>query len=135
MIDYSVYQSPFSWRYGSTELREIWSELYTRKVWRSLWYCLAKSELPYNLISNSEFIDISNHLHDIDIEKSHEYEKIAKHDLVAELKVFQEQCKIGGNKLHLGATSMDIKDNTEILQIKKSLDLIITKLVNLLYLF
>jgi adenylosuccinate lyase len=135
MIDYSVYQSPFSWRYGSTVMREVWSELYTRQVWRSLWYYLARAELSYGLISDPEFMDISNHLHDIDIEKSHEYEKITKHDLVAELKVFQEQCKIGGSKIHLGATSMDLKDNAEILQIKKSLDLIITKLTNLLYLF
>ena len=54
---------------------------------------------------------------------------------MAELKVFAGQCPVGGGILHLGATSMDIKDNAEALQIAQSLDLLLPKLNNLLNLF
>ena len=47
---------------------------------------------------------------------------------MAEIKVFAEQCPLGGGILHLGATSMDIKDNAEVLQIIQSLDLLLPKL-------
>jgi adenylosuccinate lyase len=41
---------------------------------------------------------------------------------MAEVKVFASQCPIGGVIIHFGATSMDIKDNAEVLQIKESLE-------------
>ena len=43
--------------------------------------------------------------------------------------------RVGGGILHLGATSMDIKDNAEALQIAQSLDLLLPKLAILLNLF
>ena len=46
---------------------------------------------------------------------------------MAELKVFAGQCPLGGGILHLGATSMDIKDNAEVLQIAQSLDILLPK--------
>ena len=57
---------------------------------------------------------------------------VDNHDLMAELKVFAGQCPRGGGILHLGATSMDIKDNAEVLQIAQSLDILLLKLGNLL---
>jgi len=51
---------------------------------------------------------------------------------MAELKVYASQCPSAGGVLHLGATSMDIKDNAEVLQIAQSLDLILLRLRDLL---
>ena len=53
----------------------------------------------------------------MDVARALEIEKTNHHDLMAEIKVFAEQCPMGGGILHLGATSMDIKDNAEVLQI------------------
>ena len=41
MVDYETYQSPFTWRYGSSEMRRLWSEAHKRRVWRQLWVALA----------------------------------------------------------------------------------------------
>ncbi|MEM2339509.1 MAG: adenylosuccinate lyase, partial [Nitrososphaerales archaeon] len=68
----------------------------------------------------------------INLKRSHEIEKEIGHDLMAEIKTYAEQCPKGGGKIHLGATSMDIEDNADILRIKDALNIILTRLVNCL---
>ena len=68
----------------------------------------------------------------MDIGRAHELERKIRHDLMAELRTFSEQTKSGGGKLHLGATSMDIEDNADVLLFGKALGLILTRLVNCL---
>ncbi len=133
--NYSTYLSPFTWRYGSIEMRAIWSEENKRKLWRKVWVALAKAQFEQGLVSNSELDDLIKHQNDVDIEKAHEIEKEVKHDLMSELKVFAKQAKIGGGKIHLGATSMDIEDNADALRTKESLEIIEQKLCNLLVQF
>ena len=58
------------------------------------------------------------HASDVDIPRALEIEETLQHDLMAEIKVFAAQCpRSAGAFIHLGATSMDIKDNAEVLQI------------------
>lgn len=127
-FDYSIYLSPFTWRYGSPQMREIWSETNKRKLWRKIWVELAKAENKIGFVSKKELQDIIKHQENIDIERAQEIEKEIYHDVMAEIKTFSEQCKIGGGKIHFGATSTDISDNADIIQIKQSLDLIENKL-------
>lgn len=131
-FDYSTYLSPFTWRYGSSEMRQIWSEINKRKLWRKIWVELAKAQNKIGLVSKKELQDIIKHQNDIDIEKAQEIEKEIYHDVMAEIKTYALQCKIGGGKIHLGATSTDIIDNADIIQIREALDLIKNKLENLL---
>jgi adenylosuccinate lyase len=127
-FDYSTYLSPFTWRYGSTQMREIWSEINKRRLWRKIWVELARAQNKIGLVSKKELQDIVKHQEDIDIDRAQEIEKEIYHDVMAEIKTFSEQCKIGGGKIHLGATSTDIIDNADIIQIKQALDLIKNKL-------
>jgi adenylosuccinate lyase len=60
----------------------------------------------------------------VDIERSHAIEAEIRHDLMAEIKAFAEQCPGAGGVIHLGATSMDIEDNADALRIRDSLGLI-----------
>lgn len=131
-FDFSNYLSPFSWRYGSSQMREIWSEINKRKLWRKVWVELAKTEHKMGLVSKKELNDIIAHKDNIDIARAHEIEKEIYHDVMAEIKVYSSQCKIGGGKIHLGATSTDVIDNAEIIQIKEALDLTKKRLVELL---
>lgn len=131
-FDYETYLSPFTWRYGSDDMRKIWSDVHKRKLWRKIWVELARQQNKIGLVSQEELNDIIAHQNDIDIEKAHEIEKEIYHDVMAEIKTFAQQCKIGGGKIHFGATSTDIIDNAEILQIKEALDLIKNKLNELL---
>ncbi len=132
---YKTYLSPLSWRYGSVEMRQIWSEINKRKLWRQIWVCLAKAQLTFGLVDPEQVKDLEEHVSQIDIKRALEIEAEIHHDLMAELKVFAEQSPLGGNILHLGATSMDIEDNAEALRIRQALTLILQKLKNLLLSF
>ena len=39
---YDTYLSPFTWRYGSPEMRALWSEAHRRRLWRRIWVALAE---------------------------------------------------------------------------------------------
>ncbi|HSX40451.1 MAG TPA: lyase family protein, partial [Candidatus Saccharimonadales bacterium] len=134
-FDYTTYLSPFTWRYGSSDMRTIWSEENKRKLWRKIWVAMAKAQHEQGLISKRELEDLVKHQNEIDIEKAQEHEKELHHDLMAEISVYASQAKIGGGKIHLGATSMDIEDNADALRIKESLVIIEKRLDTLLQAF
>ncbi len=125
MTSFESYQSPFSWRYGSPEMRAIWGEENKRLMWRKLWVTMAEAQTAWNLVTAEQVQDLKDHMHDVDVSRALELEKINHHDLMAEIKVFAEQCPLGGGILHMGATSMDIKDNAEVLQMVQSLELLL----------
>lgn len=122
--DFTTYTSPFSWRYGSEEMRTIFSEGYKYKLWRKVWVALARAEHKEGLVSKEELEDLEKHQDDIDIQRIWEIEKETKHDVVAAIKEFAEKAKAGGGKIHLGATSMDISDNAETVRISEALELV-----------
>ncbi|MEI8132272.1 MAG: adenylosuccinate lyase [Leptolinea sp.] len=125
MDEFDSYQSPFSWRYASPEMRKIWSETNKRLLWRKLWVCLAEVEAEFGLVKPEQLADLKKNVEKIDIKKSLAHEAVSHHDLMAEVKTYASQCKVGGGIIHLGATSMDIKDNADVLQIAQALDMLI----------
>jgi len=44
-FDHTTYLSPFTWRYGSSEMRRIWSETRRRHLWRRVWVALARAQM------------------------------------------------------------------------------------------
>lgn len=119
-----MYASPFSWRYGRAELRALFSERERRRLWRAVWVALAESQARSGLVTQAELDDIRAHRNDIDIEAAHAIEREIGHDLMAEIRVFASQAKIGGGKIHLGATSMDIEDTVETYRMRRALGLL-----------
>ena len=132
MFDHAVYLSPFTWRYGSDEMRHIWSEVHRRRTWRRIWVALARAQHEAGLVTAEQVADLEAHQDDVDLERAAQREAELRHDLMAELRTFAEQCPVGGPILHLGATSEDVKDNGDALRIRESLDLIRRRLVDLL---
>lgn len=132
MNDYSGYLSPFSWRYASPEMRRLWSEKHKRELWRSTWVSLAKVESSFGLVGAEQVAELEAKARDVDIERSLAIESEIRHDLMAEIKAFAEQCPKAGGVIHLGATSMDIEDNADALRIRESLELLCAKLAPLL---
>jgi len=130
--DFSYYRSPFSWRYGSDEMRTIWSEVNKRKIWRQIWVAQAEIQAEFGLITDTQAADLRAHVADIDVHRAFEIEVETRHDVMAEVRAFSEQCPIGGGIIHLGMTSMDVVDNADALRVRQSLDLIIPKLRSLL---
>jgi adenylosuccinate lyase len=134
-MDFSQYQSPFSWRYGSNEMREIWSEEYKRRLWRQIWIALAKAQMEFGLVTPEQIAELEYHVNDIDIPRALEIESEIQHDLMAEVKTYAEQCHIAGGIIHLGATSMDVEDNADAMRVRSSLELILKKTRELLLVF
>lgn len=127
-----TYQSPFSWRYGSSEMREIWSEYQTRLLWRKLWISLAEVQVDFQLVTEEQLKELQSHEADVDLERSMEIEEQIQHDLMAELQAFADQCPSAGGIIHMGATSMDIKDNALVMQMSAAQKLAISRLKELL---
>ncbi len=129
------YASPFSWRYASERLRTLFSEHERRRLWRAVWIALAQAQADAGLVSAAELADLRAHGDDIDIEAALEIEREIGHDLMAEIRVFARQATIGGGKIHLGATSMDIEDTVEIVRMRTALEIVRTSVRRLLAAF
>jgi adenylosuccinate lyase len=127
-----VYQSPFSWRYGSAGMRALWSEEEKRRRWRQVWVALAEAQAEAGLVSQEQAADLRAHQNEIDIARAHAIEAEIQHDVMAEVRAFAEQCPVGGGIIHLGATSMDITDNAEATRQRDALDRLLPELERLL---
>ncbi len=118
------YQSPFTARYGSPAMREIWSERNKRRLWRSLWAMLADAQCELGIVTRAQADDVAAHASDVteaSVARALQIEHEIKHDLMAEVRAFAEQCTVGGGIIHLGATSMDIEDNADALRLREAL--------------
>lgn len=131
-FNFDTYLSLLTWRYGSSEMRKIFSEKHKYELWRKIWIALAKAQHQAGLVSTTELEDLKKQEKNIDIKKILEFEKDTKHDVVAAIKEFAEKAKVGGGKIHLGATSMDIVDNADIIRIKEAIDIVEKKVVTIL---
>ncbi|MDE2025143.1 MAG: adenylosuccinate lyase [Patescibacteria group bacterium] len=134
-FDTTTYISPFTWRYGSQDMRRIFSERHKYELWRKVWISLARVQHKVGLVSDEELTDLEQFAESIDIEKILEIEKDTKHDVVAAIREYAEKAKVGGGKIHLGLTSMDIVDNTEGMRNYEAMNLIEAKVKKLLGLF
>jgi adenylosuccinate lyase len=129
-FDYGTFLSPFTWRYGSEEMRELFSELNYRATWRKIWVALAEAQAKYGIVSRKELADLKSKMgrEHVDLKRAHEIEERIGHDLMAEIKAYAEQCPVGGGKIHLGATSADVEDNADALRIKTATEITLGRL-------
>jgi adenylosuccinate lyase len=129
---YDTYLSPLTWRYGSDEMRRIWSEAHKRRLWRRIWVALAEAQIEFGLVTPEQAADLRAHAGAVDVDRALEIEAQIRHDLMAEVKAYAEVCPVGGGIIHLGATSMDVKDNADALCLCDALDLLLERLRALL---
>lgn len=132
---HDTYLSPFTWRYGSDAMRRLWSEAAKRRLWRRIWVALASAQAEAGLVRPEQVADLRAHQDDIDWERAQELERDLRHDLMAEVRTYAEQCPVGGGIIHLGATSMDVEDNADALRLREALALVRTRLAEVLAAF
>lgn len=132
---HDTFISPFTWRYGSQQMRAIFSERHKRELLRQIWIAIAKAESKAGLVSQRQIDELESHARDIDIERASQIESEIRHDLMAEIKTYAEQCPEAGAIIHLGATSMDILDNMDAVRLKEALSLVIKETGSLLSAF
>ena len=130
--DHSTFISPLTWRYGSDEMKHIFSEEHKRKLLRRVWIALARAESKAGLVTEEQVMELEAHKDDIDIARASEIESEIHHDLMAEIRTYAEQCPIAGGIIHLGATSMDALDNADAVRFKEALSLTLDRLDTLI---
>lgn len=123
------YESPFNTRYASSEMLELFSPDKKFRTWRLLWIALAEAEKELGLNITDEQIDeLKKYKNDINYDTAERIEKEVRHDVMAHVHAYGEQCPKAKPIIHLGATSCYVTDNTDIIIMRDALELIRKKL-------
>ena len=123
---------PIEERYGTKEMRAVWSEKNRFSCIVSTEVALARAEAHHGMIPAAAAIEISEKAHNASLERAKEIELEISHDMMAIVKAVSEVTGESGRWVHYGATSNDILDTATGLQLKQTLDLIDRKLRQLL---
>ena len=123
---------PIEERYGTKEMRAIWSETNRFSAIVRAEVALAKAEAHHGMIPAAAAIEIDTKAHNASLERAKAIELEISHDMMAIVRAISEVCGVSGRWVHYGATSNDILDTATGLQLGQALDLIDAKLRNLL---
>lgn len=129
------YTSPLDARYASDEMLRLWSDDTKFKLWRKMWATLAKAQMQMGVkeISAAQVAELEAAVDmPIDYKVAAELEKKLRHDVMAHVYTLSQQCPTAKPIIHLGATSMDIQDNAELIQLRDAMALIKVNVVQLL---
>jgi adenylosuccinate lyase len=126
------YVSPLEGRYASPEMREIFSDQRKFSTWRRLWLALAESQQALGLdISDQQLSQMREHLDDIDFAAAGEYERKLRHDVMAHVYAFGDAAPEARGIIHLGATSQFVGCNTDLMQMRDGLRVLLGRLANI----
>ena len=127
------YVDPLTTRYATKPMLETFSEEYRMILWRKLWVALAESEKELGLNITQEQVDeLKSHVDDINFDVAKEREKIVRHDVMAYVYAYGQQCPKAAPIIHLGATSCYVTDNSDAIIYHKALNLVRNKLLNVM---
>ena len=131
MSDPKSYSSPLAGRYASEAMRYLFSPEKKFTTWRELWLALAEGEAELGLpITEAQLSEMRESLTDLDLEAAERYERDLRHDVMAHIHAWGDQCPQARPILHLGATSCYVTDNTDLILLREGLDLVKTQLVS-----
>ncbi|AVQ30709.1 MULTISPECIES: adenylosuccinate lyase [Fusobacterium] len=132
-MNMNIYSNPLAERYSSKEMLENFSPDKKFSTWRKLWIALAESEKELGLhITDEQIAEMKANIYNIDYELAAKKESEFRHDVMAHVHTFGTQAPKAMPIIHLGATSAFVGDNTDLIQIKDGLDIVKTKLVNVI---
>lgn len=130
---FQSYQNPLTGRYASREMSYNWSPQRKHSTWRRLWLALAESEKELGLpITDKQLEQMRAHLNDIDFEAAAKKEAELRHDVMSHIHVFGALCPDARPIIHLGATSCFVTDNTELIQMRDGLKILLAKLLKVI---
>ena len=127
------YESPFSGRYASKEMQDLFSPQKRAITWRRLWIALASAEMKSGLPVTREQIDeMTANADKIDFVRIAEIEKQTRHDVMAHIRAYGEVCPKAAGIIHLGATSCYVTDNADIIIMREALEIVSAKLLTVI---
>ena len=133
MTDYTNYESPFSTRYSSDEMKYLFSAEKKFRTWRKLWISLAKAEKECGLnITDEQIAELEAHADDVNFDVAEKREKEVRHDVMSHVYAYGVQCPKAQPIIHLGATSCYVGDNTDVIILREAMELVRGKLCGVL---
>ena len=127
------YQSPLLERYASKEMQFVFSPDMKFRTWRKLWIALAETERELGLnITEEQIEEMKANADNINYDVARAREKVVRHDVMAHVYAYGQQCPKAKGIIHLGATSCYVGDNTDIIVMAEALKIVKKKLVNVI---
>jgi adenylosuccinate lyase len=133
MADYQTYENPLGPRYASREMLYNFSAEKKFRTWRRLWVALAEAEQELGLpITEAQLGELRTHQDQVNYEVAEARERQIRHDVMAHIYAYGQQCPTARGIIHLGATSAYVTDNTDLIQMRDGLLLLRAKLLQLI---
>ncbi|MCP4194113.1 MAG: adenylosuccinate lyase [Planctomycetaceae bacterium] len=132
-MTYDEYQNPLISRYASKQMSELWGARRKFTTWRSLWIALAEAEAELGLdVKPGQIQQMRDQLDNLDFAAAESYEKKLRHDVMAHVHAFGDVCPDARPIIHLGATSCFVTDNTDLILLRESLELVRSRLFSVI---
>ncbi len=126
-----VYENPLVTRYAGPAMRGAFSRDAKYIAWRKLWIALADEQRRLGLeISAEQIAELEANITPIDYERVREIERETRHDVMAHVLAWGEQCPGAAGILHLGATSAYVTDNGDLLQLREGMRILYAGLLD-----
>jgi len=114
-------------------MMSLWSPQTRHGLWRRIWLALAEAERTLGVdVSSAAIEDMRAHLDDIDFHAVAAYEHRFRHDVMAHVHAFADVAPAARRVIHLGATSADITDNADLIQLRSGLVILRRHIVRVL---
>lgn len=125
-MNHDIYQEPLVSRYTSREMQELFSERFKFTHWRRCWVALAEAQHELGLASvTAEMVaELKTNVENVNYEVAAAKEQEIRHDVMAHVFAYGQQCPLAEPIIHLGATSQFVVCNTDLLVQKRALQLI-----------
>ena len=124
------YENPLISRYASEAMSVLWGDQRKFSTWRLLWVALAEAEREMGLAISAQQVEaLRAHVDDVDFDKAAEYERRFRHDVMAHVHAYGDQCPEARAVIHLGATSAFVTDNADLILLREALQMVRGRLV------
>ncbi|WMW25763.1 adenylosuccinate lyase [Methanolobus sediminis] len=124
---------PIEYRYGTDEMKFVWSEAKRLEKIMKAEAALARAEADIGLIPKEAADIIESSIGSVELERVKEIEDEIHHDMMAVVLAISEKCEENADKwVHFGATSNDMLDTATGLQLKEAVAILDGKIRKLL---
>jgi adenylosuccinate lyase len=125
-----VYDNPLISRYASREMARLFSTEHRIRLWRELWIVLAETEKELGLpITQHQIDELKEFRNQLNLDVAQAYEHKLRHDVMAQVHAYGDQCPDARGIIHLGATSCYVTDNADLILVRDALRLVRRRLV------
>ncbi|MBM9537586.1 adenylosuccinate lyase [Desulfobulbus alkaliphilus] len=125
-MTYDIYREPLVSRYTSRAMQELFSERFKFTHWRRCWVALAEAqhELGLAAVSAEMIAQLKAYVDKVNYDVAIAKEQEIRHDVMAHVYAYGQQCPLAEPIIHLGATSQFVVCNTDLIIQKRALTLI-----------